>query len=94
MTMTPLAEMFIIINLDRNLSGQSQADNTGSHIFFGPSVAGGTVTCVQRFKYRRISDDMKDVSFPVSDIYRKPGTSNKLIKLFNLVPGDGEKIFV
>ena len=90
--------MFVVIDLNRYFALQCKADNTGSDIFFSPSIARAAISGRQLFQNRFVADDVKNKAFFISNIDGKPGTGNKLIELSDMVCRDikekGEDCFV
>ena len=90
--MAPSAKMLFVVNLNRNFPGQGQTDDTGSHISFSPAITRAAITGSQFFQHGFITDNVKDITFIVGDIYGKACTGNKLIKFSNLSGCNFQKI--
>ena len=92
--MAASAKMLVVVDLDRNLPGQGQTDDTGAHIFLSPAITGAAITGSQLFQDRLIPDDVKDIAFIVGDIYGKTRVGNKLIEFSNLCARNFQKLSV
>ena len=70
--------MLLVVDLNRNFPRQGQTDDTGAHIFLRPAITGAAITGSQLFQHRLITDDVKDITFIVGDIYGKAGAGKQI----------------